>query len=247
MRASLTWLGHSTVVLELGGTRIVTDPVLTRRVIHLRRLEPLPDTVEPADVVAVSHLHWDHFHVPSLRTLGTGGVLLVPSGAERAVARLGYARVVGVRAGDSLDLDGLEVEVTHAEHAPSRRGRALVQPVGYVLRAAQRVYFAGDTDLFDGMGDIGGQGLDVAVLPVAGWGRNLPAGHLNPSSAVSALELLRPRRAVPVHYGTLAPLGLARLGGSPTAAEDFRAEAASRVPDVQIDVLSIGETLVLGP
>jgi L-ascorbate metabolism protein UlaG (beta-lactamase superfamily) len=243
--ARLTWLGHSTVVLELDGTRIVTDPVLARRVAHLWRSTAPPELNDRASAVLVSHLHWDHFHAPSLTRLAPGAVLLIPKGAERLVRRLGFREVVAMSAGEIVSIGQIEVEATHAEHPPSRRSFRRSEAIGYVLRGSHSVYFAGDTDLFDGMRELRG-GLDVALLPVGGWGRTLPAGHLDARKAVLALELLRPRAAVPIHWGTFAPFGLARFGGSESAAEDFRREAATRVPATAVHVLPIGGSFVLG-
>jgi L-ascorbate metabolism protein UlaG (beta-lactamase superfamily) len=237
----LTWLGHSTVVLELDGTRVVTDPLLTRRVAHLWRAT-VPDVETTVDVVLLSHLHWDHFHLPSLRQLARGTTVVVPTGSERLVSRAGFASIVGVRRGDTVRVGNIELAVTHAEHAASRRARTRAEAIGYVLRGSRNVYFAGDTDLFDDMRNLREQ-LDVALLPVAGWGRTAGAGHLDVTKAVDALELLEPRSAVPIHWGTYAPFGLDRLSGPSTAAEDFRAEAARRTPQVAVHVLPLGGTL----
>jgi L-ascorbate metabolism protein UlaG (beta-lactamase superfamily) len=238
--ASLTWLGHSTVVLELDGVRFITDPLLSRRVAHLWR-PSAPELDRAVDAVLVSHLHWDHVHMPSLRRLAPGTTVVVPQGGERLMSRAGFARVVGVRSGDTLSIRDVEVVVTHAEHSASRRGRSRSEAVGYVLNGSRRVYFAGDTDLFDDMQNLGN--LDLALLPVAGWGRRLPAGHLDTHKAVRALELLQPRQAVPIHWGTFTPLGLGKLGGQSTAAEEFRAEAAQRTPGVVVHVLPVGGSL----
>ena len=237
----LTWLGHSTVVLELDGTRVVTDPLLTRRVAHLWR-STVPDFDQEVDVVLLSHLHWDHFHLPSLKQLAGSRTVVVPRGSERLVSRVGFTSVVGVRSGDTVQVGNVELTVTHAEHASSRRARTRAEAVGYVLRGSRNVYFAGDTDLFDGMRDLREQ-LDVALLPVAGWGRTAGAGHLDVTKAVGALELLEPKSAVPIHWGTYAPLGLDKLSGPPTAPEDFRAEAARRTPQVVVHVLPVGGSL----
>ena len=245
MRAArLTWLGHSTVVVELDGTRIVTDPLLTRRVAHLWRSRPAPDFDGHADVVAVSHLHWDHLHMPSLRRLARGTVLVVPRGSEPLVKRLGFARLAAVGPGDMLRMGEVALEVTHAEHPRMRRGRVRSEAVGYVFRGSRSVYFAGDTDLFEGMRRLGDR-LDLALLPIAGWGRTLPEGHLDAGKAVRALELLQPRHAVPIHWGTLAPLGLSVLGGPRAAADDFREEAARRGPETVVHILQPGSSLVL--
>ncbi len=237
----LTWLGHSTVAIELDGLHVVTDPLLTRRVAHLWR-SSVPEFDRTVDAVLLSHLHWDHFHLPSLKRLAVGATVVVPRGSERLVSRVGFASVVGVRGGDTVRVGEVEVTVTHAEHAASRRGRARSEAVGYVLRGSRSLYFAGDTDLFDGMRDL--RGLDVALLPVAGWGRTAGAGHLDVTKAVGALELLEPRHAVPIHWGTFAPFGLDTLRGPAAAAEDFRTEAARRTPDVEVHVLPLGGSLV---
>jgi L-ascorbate metabolism protein UlaG (beta-lactamase superfamily) len=239
--ARLTWLGHSTVLLELDGARVVTDPLLMRRAAHLWRSAPLPDFDARADVVAVSHMHWDHFDTRSLARLAPGAVLVVPRGAERLVRRLGFAEVVGVHSGDTVSVGGIEIRATYAEHQASRRWLARAGSVGFVFEASRRVFFAGDTDLFDGMRELAG--LDLALLPISGWGLRLPAGHLDARKAVRALELLEPRAVVPIHWGTFAPLGLRALGGSDTAVKDFVEEAARRVPDVTVHVLPVGGSL----
>lgn len=233
--AGLTWLGHSTVVIDLDGIRVVTDPVLTRRVAHLWRTGPAPHA-GPADIVAVSHLHWDHFHKRSLARVARNALLVVPEGSERRVAHLGAARVVGVKAGTVVEHGGITLQVTRAEHTPDA--------VGYLLAGSRRVYFAGDTDVFDGMREFS-DGLDVALVPIAGWGRTVPAGHLDAHGAVQALELLRPRVAIPIHWGTFAPFGVRALSTRGNAVEDFEVEAAQRVPEVTIHVLEPGGSVVL--
>jgi L-ascorbate metabolism protein UlaG (beta-lactamase superfamily) len=242
--ASLTWLGHSTVVVDLDGTSLVTDPVLSRRVAHLWRAAPAPAFESSVDIVLVSHLHWDHLHLRSLERLARGAVAVVPANADRLVAGLGFTQVVSMRRGDILRLGTLEIEATHAEHPVSRRAGLETEAVGYLIRGSRRIYFAGDTDLFDEMSTFG-EGLDVALLPVAGWGRTTPSGHLDALRAVCALELLHPKTAIPIHWGTFAPLGISRFGGSHTAAEDFRREAARRVPQTTVHILRVGGSLVL--
>jgi len=120
-----------------------------------------------------------------------------------------------------------------------------VPALGYLLTGSVRVWFAGDTDLFDGMGGFGDD-LDVALLPVAGWGPRVPRGHLDPERAAQALALLRPRVAVPIHWGTYRPAHRgpgARFLREP--AEKFVREAASLAPEVDVRVLQPGEQLAL--
>jgi L-ascorbate metabolism protein UlaG (beta-lactamase superfamily) len=107
------------------------------------------------------------------------------------------------------------------------------------------VYFAGDTDLHAGMAAL--KPLDVALLPVWGWGPTLGPGHMDPLAAAQALAVLRPRIAVPIHWGTLFPIGLGRLRGSRLTdpPREFVREAAGLAPAVRVRVLEPGSTLAL--
>jgi L-ascorbate metabolism protein UlaG (beta-lactamase superfamily) len=236
----LTWLGHSTVVIDVDGTRLVTDPVLRRRIWHLRR----EAAAEPGavDGILVSHTHFDHLDRASLRRFDSAVPVVAPTGAGTLLRRWGRAQVLVVDAGDELELGGLAVRATPAEHESSRGPfSARTASLGYVLRGSTSVYFAGDTDLFPGMAELGP--VDVAVLPVSGWGPKLPAGHLDPRGAAEALRLLRPRIAVPVHWGTFRTPFAPRPDDGP--AREFARAAAELAPEVEVRVLAIGETLAL--
>ena len=101
------------------------------------------------------------------------------------------------------------------------------------------MYFAGDTDLFPEMSTLAGT-LDVALLPVAGWGSRVGPGHLDPERAAQALQLLRPRMAVPIHWGTLSPLNRDTSAEPP---ETFRRLAAELAPEVEVRILEPGGAL----
>ena len=240
---ALTWLGHSCVAIRLDGLVIVTDPVLRSRIVHLRRKEPVaPGAVDGAGVVLISHSHHDHLDLHSLDRLDREVQVLVPAGAGGLLRRRGFSFVREVVAGDEVDVGALRVRVTHAEHASGfRMGTGRTQPVGYVIAGTRTVYFAGDTDVFPGMGALGR--IDVALLPVAGWGPRLPAGHLDPARAVEALELIDPRLAIPIHWGTYAPWRPPL--GDDTPARTFAELAATVVPAVDVCVLRPGQSCPL--
>jgi L-ascorbate metabolism protein UlaG (beta-lactamase superfamily) len=228
--ARITWIGHSTVLIELDGVRLLTDPVFRPRVLHLRRVGASPPAVDRVDAVLISHGHYDHLDVKSLARLDRATRVIAPA---RAASRVrGFEDVVEVEVGDEVPVGAVTVTATPAEH-----GRGTV---GYLVTGSARVYFAGDTDLFDGMSELA-PGLDVALLPIAGWGPRLPLGHLDAPRAVQALGLLRPRIAVPIHWGTYRRLGLTRDEGTP--ARRFAELAAEQVPDVEVRVLTVGGTV----
>jgi L-ascorbate metabolism protein UlaG (beta-lactamase superfamily) len=239
----VTWLGHSTVVIEIDGTRLVTDPALRRRIWHLRRSEAVSAAaLGELDGILVSHAHFDHLDLASLEQLDRSLPVVVPRGAGVLVAGRGFGRVLEVATGEELALGGVRVRATHAEHASGRgpfspRSSAL----GYLVSGSATVYFAGDTDLFEGMSELGP--LDLALLPIWGWGARLPAGHLDPQRAAEALRLLRPRAAVPIHWGTFRAPFAPRAGSAP--ARDFTRAAALVAPEVKIHTLRIGESLKL--
>ncbi len=240
---TLTWLGHSCAVIQLDGHLVVTDPVLRDRIVHLRRKSSVEMAVlDGADVILLSHTHYDHLDLPSLNRLDRGAQVLVPAGAGGLLRRRGFRSVREVVAGDEVSVGAIQIRVTHAEHDSGFRvGTGKTQPVGYVIAGTQTVYFAGDTDLFEGMGALGR--VDVALLPVAGWGPRLPAGHLDPARAVAALELIEPRLAIPIHWGTYAPWRPPK--GDDTPAQAFAELAATVVPTVDVRVLRPGQSCEL--
>ena len=239
----LTWLGHSCAVIQLDDLLIVTDPVLRDRIFHLRRKEVVdPAGLDGVDAILVSHIHHDHLDLRSLDRLDLSAQVLVPAGAGGLLRRSGFRSVREVVPGDEVDIGAVRVRVTHAEHASAFRvGTGRTHPVGYVIAGTRTVYFAGDTDLFEGMGALGR--IDVALLPVAGWGPRLAAGHLDPTRAVEALELIEPRLAIPIHWGTYAPWRPPRADATP--ATTFAELAATIVPTVDVRVLRPGQSCPL--
>lgn len=206
----VTWWGHATVGIEERGTHLLTDPVLRNRVAHLRRRRgQRPVLASTPDAILISHLHGDHFDVPSLRTL-PGVPLIVPAGAGAFVRRtLGHRWPVReLRAGDEIQLGAVRVRAVPANHTDLRHpwSRHRAGAIGYVVEGEHSVWFAGDTDLFAGMTDLGQ--LDLALIPVGGWGPSLGPGHLDPVRAAEAVGRCAASTAVPIHYGTLWPYGL---------------------------------------
>ena len=156
------------------------------------------------DGVLISHSHMDHLDRRSLGRIGGDPTLVAPAGAGRWLRRPAEQ----LRAGDRLQLGALTITATHAEHdgTPLSRSAPRSPALGYRIDGSRSVFFAGDTDLFDGMAEIGRPSLDLALLPVSGWGPRLGPGHLDPAAAARALELLRPaaRGADPLGHAVVA-------------------------------------------
>ncbi|MFD5814333.1 MBL fold metallo-hydrolase [Streptomyces sp. NPDC127038] len=251
MPVEITWWGHATCTLEDSGTRVLTDPLFARRLAHLRRRRgaPPPPPAAVADVALVSHLHADHLHLPSLARLAPGTRLLVPRGAPRSVPglrKLDHLRLTEVAPGDRTRVGDLAVRTVPARHDGRRLpiGPHRSPAVGYVIEGEARTYFAGDTGLFASMAEEVGP-VDVALLPVGGWGPYLGEGHLDAGRAAEALVALRPLSAVPVHYGTFWPIGMdaVRPHEFHAPGEEFVRLAAERAPQVAVHLLAQGESV----
>lgn len=213
---SVRWHGHATATISDSGTTVLTDPVLTNRVGHLRRRRgPSPGAaVRTPDVVVLSHLHGDHTHLPSLQLLDGNTPIIVPVGAADAVRGLREFddQLVEVQIGDTVAIGALRITVTPAAHDGRRwpRGPAHTDAVGYLIEGSATTYFAGDTDLFTEMREWAAT-CDVALIPVGGWGPTLGPGHLDPQRAAEAVAHIEAKHAVPIHFGTLWPIGLEKV------------------------------------
>jgi len=240
----LTWVGHGSVVVAMGGTRVIVDPILRPRVLHLRRVHPVPKhALRSLDAVLITHMHHDHLDPPSLERLGKDLPIIVPVGAATMLRRKRFTRVVEIAEGERMRIGALTALATPADH-PATRDHPLsgsADPIGYLLEGAKRIYVAGDTDLYDDMALLGP--LDYACLPVAGWGTSLGPGHLDPERAAEAARRLEARVAIPIHWGTLWPIGLGSPPQEPPLA--FR-EAVSRIsPSTRVELLPPGGSLAL--
>ncbi len=251
----VTWLGHASVVIDLGGVRLLADPLLSRHNGALRRRYPMPDKAlwRDPDAVLISHMHYDHVEMRSLRLLGDIPMLTAPDNAA-------WLRTRGIAGGTGLGTDewydvpdrkgsGEEVRVrlVKADHQtrplPSRPSTAN----GHIVKTASiAAWVAGDTGLYDEMAELpnlAGRPIDVALVPVGGWGVRLPVGHMGPEQAAEACARVGARVAIPVHWGTLHTPLLRDLprGWMDRPGDEFLAALAKVAPDCQGIVLEPGE------
>ncbi len=251
MTIEIAWLGHSTVVLDIDGVRVLADPLLRRHVPPLRRRGPAPteDQWRAPDVVLISHLHHDHADLASLRRLPVGTPVVA---APENLRWLRRHRLAAVSPGPDQWLQpvpgsALRVRLTEADHHARPMPHRPNGATGHLVRSDSGVaWFAGDTALVASMSDLPAQAqgpVDVAFVPISGWGPRLSAGHLGPTEAAVACEMVAARCAVPVHWGTLhTPFGrdLPR-GWMDRPAEQFEASVALRAPGCRVVIPRIGE------
>jgi L-ascorbate metabolism protein UlaG (beta-lactamase superfamily) len=242
----ITWVGHATVLIEIDGVRVLTDPILRRRVGPLVRVGPAPDpgVTQDLDAALISHLHHDHLDPPSLRRAGARAVL-APAGSGAWLRRRRVANLRELRVGESVAVGSVRVTAVTATHDHRRlRAGPTADPLGFTVAGSSSVYFAGDTDLYDEMQDL--NGVDVALLPVWGWGTTLGPGHLDPERAAQAAALIAPRVAIPIHWGSLAlPKPIRGSAGSDRPAREFVEFASRLAPEVEVRLLPPGGRTVV--
>ena len=195
----------------------------------------------------ISHAHYDHLDIPSLEKLGKSLPIVVPRGLAGLLRKRRFESVIEVEVGETFRVGGLEVRAVPAEHEGSRGPfGASATPLGYVIKGSKFVYFAGDTDLFEEMRVLAP--VDLALIPIWGWGPGLGAGHLDPKRAAEAVALVRPGLVVPIHWGTYFPIHLG-LRGAPAFVElppaEFVTAVQETAPGVPVRVLRPGESLEL--
>ena len=177
--ALIKWIGHATVLIEMDGVRIITDPVLRNRIGPLRRYGPpiRSDWCQHLDMALISHLHRDHLDLPSLRLLGPETPLVLPRGGGQILKRNGFKNVRELIEGETLKIGTILIQATPASHGGFRPPLGPnATPLGYSILGSQRIYFPGDTTLFPEMSALD-KDLDVALLPVGGWWRTLGGGY----------------------------------------------------------------------
>lgn len=252
----VTFIGHSSFLLQIGGKTVLVDPVFAKRIIILRRqrrpglrLKELP----PIDVVLLTHAHMDHLHVASLRRIVrltkaqrmVAPVVVVPRGVEDLVMKLGFARVHGMEWWDELRVEGLTVTMTPCKHWGARMFRDTHRGYGgyCVAYGGRSVYHSGDTAYFPGFAEVGRRlKPEVALLPIGAYFPDAyRAVHTSPEEAVRGFVELGARWMVPMHYGTFL------LGREPREepVERLVAEAARLGILDQVRVLEEGETMRL--
>ncbi|MEO5885754.1 MAG: MBL fold metallo-hydrolase [Candidatus Limnocylindrales bacterium] len=245
VRVGLRWLGHSTVLVELPGLNLLTDPFFRDRLGLLRRHGPVPDpaSLPSIDVVLLSHAHPDHFDRSSLRAVRGRPCLVVPAGLGALARRAApVAEVHELSVGDSVEVGQWVVTAVPARHwrSPAVPGADSIGYLveGVVVEGVVHLYFAGDTGTFRGMRALDGR-VDLALLPIGRWGPQPTPGHLTPASAARVAAMIGATTVLPIHWGTLYPRGLERLLPGPLRRPGVRFRRAMTEIDPSVRVIDL--------
>jgi L-ascorbate metabolism protein UlaG (beta-lactamase superfamily) len=252
----VTFIGHSSFLLQLSGHSVLVDPVFAKHLILLRRQRRpgLRINEMPAiDLVLLTHAHMDHLNIASLRRIVRSAQMLgkkapdvvVPWGVEDLVAGLGFSRVHGMKWWEKLDVRGLSVTLTPCKHWGARMFNDTHRGYGgYVIESAgHSIYHSGDTAYFSGFTEIG-QRLhpQVALLPIGAYfPDSYRTVHTSPEEAIRAFVEVGAEWMVPMHFGTFN-LGREPMGEPP---QRLIAEAARLGISSKVKILEEGETMRL--
>ena len=219
---TITWIGHATFLIQIGGLNIVTDPVWAKTMSFKRRLvapgislEDLPEI----DVVLISHAHYDHLHFRSIRSLKGNPIHLVPSGLKRMFLRKGITNVEEYEWWSNRELQGVEFTFVPSQHWTRRAIRDINTSHwgGWVIRYApdneltadeekkDTFYFAGDSGYFEGFKEIGKKfDIDCVMMPIGAYDPEwfMSLHHVTPEQAVQAYVDCGAKIFIPMHYGT---------------------------------------------
>ncbi|MFD7549016.1 MBL fold metallo-hydrolase [Streptomyces sp. NPDC059578] len=240
---AVTWVGHASWVVRIGGLTVLTDPVWSRRILGTpARVTPVGvawDALPPVDAVVISHNHYDHLDAPTLRRLPRDTPVLVPAGLGRWFHRRRFSRVTELDWWQGTALGGVRFDFVPAHHWSKRTLLDTCRSLwgGWMLTDAhgRRVYFAGDSGYGHWFGRIGRRypGIDLALLPIGAyaprwWLRDV---HCDPEEAVRAARDLGARRMAPMHWATFL------LSAEPVLEPLTRVRAAWRAAGLDRDDL----------
>lgn len=249
-QTTVTWLGHAGFLIQVAGYNILVDPNWAlwhgpvKRVIHPSLLiKDLPYI----DCVLITHAHFDHLHLPTLRAIAAGQPIIVPHGVGKVVKTCAFSKVIEMDYWQTIQLADLKITFVPTKHWGARFIHDTYRKFGgYLISGAkQTIFHCGDSSMFDGFLDIGKRAeIDIALMPIGAY--LAPSGravHMNPEEAIAAFEMMNARHMIPMHYGTFP------LGGEPLHEPEQRliaARSALRYED-RVHVLHDGESLVYQP
>jgi L-ascorbate metabolism protein UlaG (beta-lactamase superfamily) len=244
---AVTWLGHAGFFAQIGGVNIAIDPnwaLWHGPVKRVRHPSVWAHHLPHIDLVLVTHAHYDHLHLPSLRKLAAAQPIIVPEGVGSLVKNCGFGHIVELKLWQSATFRDLRITLTPARHWGARMIHDTHRGFGgYLIKSRERCLFhCGDSAMFDGFTEIGKRAdIDLALMPIGAY--DAPSGrpvHMNPEEALDAFEMLGAHSLVPMHHDTFP------LGGEPIhePAERLVKSAVKRQFDHRVRLLDEGESAI---
>lgn len=266
---SITWIGHSTFFIQYEGLNILTDPVWAKRMGFERRMgEPGIEIgqVPQVDVILISHSHYDHLHMASIRRLYRKGTLLVvPVGLRKKMVRKGFDNCIELKWWEHTVVHNVKISFVPTQHWTRRTpfdtnsshwGGYVLEPANALSPSGNEqeeallppnLYFAGDSGYFPGFKDIGNRyKIHVALMPIGAYEPEwfMTSQHVNPEEALRAFLDVKAETMIPMHYGTF------RLADDTAREALDRMEAERKrlgIAEDRLKVLKYGETLRIHP
>lgn len=241
----VTWLGHAGFFAQIAGVNLLIDPnwaLWHGPIKRVRHPSVWASDLPPIDLVLVTHAHYDHLHMPSLRRVANGQPIIVPKGVGGIVKRAGFGQIIELDTWQHAKFRDLEITLTPARHWGARMIHDTHRGFGgYLITSRERTLFhCGDSSMFDGFQDIGKRaGIDLALMPIGAY--QAPSGrpvHMNPEEALDAFAMLGAQHMVPMHHDTFP------LGGEPIhePAERLSRAALERKIQDRVRILHEGES-----
>jgi len=248
----VTWIGHSSFLATLAGASCLVDPVFSRRIARFIRRHGEPglraSDLPPLAALLVTHNHYDHLDAPSLRSLPRELPVFTGAGLGPWFRRRGFANVTELRWWDAASAGSLTITFVPARHWSRRTIGDVNRSAwgGFVVSGGGiTLYHAGDTGWFDGFRGIAARfpAIDLALLPIGAYAPAwfMEPHHMNPEQAIDAIEVLRARAMVPMHWGAF------QLTDEPLVEpiELLRSAWEARRPAARLQVMSVGETVAI--
>lgn len=251
-KTTVTWIGHSTFLIQMNGLNILTDPVWSKKIKTVPRLTNPGLTLEelpPIDIVLISHSHYDHLDFPTLRQLKSDVLHLVPSGLQKLFLRKKIFHVEEYNWWEHTVIDNVYFHFVPAQHWTRRSLFDMNSSHwgGWIIEnktTEETIYFCGDSGYFRGFKEIGERfTIDIALMPIGAYEPEwfMKISHISPEEAVQAFLDIKAKHFIPMHYGTF-PL-----------ADETPKEAVTRLrnnwnlrmlPWEQLHVLFLGQTYI---
>lgn len=201
---SALWLGHATVLLNINGITILTDPVLCNYLGYMKRLVKVPINITDyhVDYILLSHGHTDHIHFPSLRKVNKDAVVIVPTVYKRLVKHLGFKNVYKISPGETFEDDNLKIESIEAIHDGRRFYIGnFTESNSYLIKCKDKtVFYAGDTAYTENFNNIKS---DIALMPVGCYTpERFSVMHCSPEESFKMFKKMDSPVMLPIHYRT---------------------------------------------